>query len=189
MKIFFITNLLCLFILSACSTTPEPKKKSRHYSEETLDFFNKVETTNTRIREVQVEQRPTPNKRSDNLDSFESIENVRIDSMPAQQTTREVERTESYTPPVKNPPIQQMSENERQKTTNNQIFAITSNESLVEIEQHVSYYCMNKKNIARFKNSPELCQRYTNAVLAKCIPNKKVVNRNNVACVLKYLKR
>ncbi len=192
-------SLTLALLLASCST-PEPKKKPRHYSEETLDFFNKVETTNSRIREVQVQERPTVNSRRDDLDSFEKIENVKIDSMPSQYSSnnnssessapRNTEvRNESYKLPSPTAPIKQMTENERQQKANNQLFEGKSNESLVEIEQHVSYYCMNKKNVARFKNSPELCQRYTHAVLNRCIPNKKVVNRNNVACVLKYLKR
>lgn len=174
-------SLMLALFLASCST-PEPKKK-RHYSEETLDFFNKVETTNSRIREVQVQERPAENNRRDDLNSFERIENVKIDSMPSPSSS-----FESSTP-RNTAPVQQMSENKRPEKANNQLFEGKSNESLVEIEQHVSYYCMNKKNVARFKNSPELCQRYTHAVLNRCIPNKKAVNRNSVACVLKYLKR
>lgn len=187
-------SLMLALFLASCST-PEPKKK-RHYSEETLDFFNKVETTNSRIREVQVQERPAENNRRDDLNSFERIENVKIDSMPSpsssfeSSTPRNTEiRNESYKIPSPTVPVQQMSENKRPEKANNQLFEGKSNESLVEIEQHVSYYCMNNKNVARFKNSPELCQRYTHAVLNRCIANKKAVNRNSVACVLKYLKR
>jgi len=193
-----VLSLTLLLLLASCST-PEPKKRPRHYSEETLDFFNKVETTNSRIREVQVQERPTVNSRRDDLDSFEKIENVKIDSMPSQYSSSNSfessapqnteARNESYKLPSPTAPIKQMTENEKQQKANGQLFEGKSNESLVEIEQHVSYYCMNKKNVARFKNSPELCQRYTHAVLNRCIPNKKTVNRNSVACVLKYLKR
>lgn len=177
-KSFFI--IFVIFIAS-CSSN-EVKKSNKQYSKETLDFFNKIEISNSRIKQIELND-PVQN-RKDDIDPSEELKNIKIDpEINYSEPTKEIPDTTTQQNNTQGDRHQNKS-SASQKSDN---VTYTSNESLIEIQQHLAYYCMNAKTLNRFRGSVDACENHAKQVLASCLQNSKTASRATVNCVLKKL--
>lgn len=160
--------LIATFV-SACSTTKEqtPIDEKKYYSNDTLDFFNRIEQTKSNSFN---NSRQAP-RRNDDLDDSERLEGIVIDRNPPPVSRRTI--------PVA--PTQRV-------IIPKQVIPESSNESLIEIQQHLSYYCMESKNLRRFNYSQNQCEAFGQRTLEACKKSTGAINKKAVDCVVKKLK-
>lgn len=192
MKINSTLLAIVLFTLFSCSHQEEVVEAPKAYSRETNDFFNRIENSRSnsfgnRIYSIENDSNKERVKRNDSVDSRESLENVVIERRALPNYESPSNTDHSYGKRSTNPPPVAAERMKKPAPLKKDIPEKLS-DSAIEIEQLMSYHCMDKRKLSRFNNDQNLCNDYTQRVLKSCT-NNKTINRQTVACVSSKLKK
>lgn len=197
-NIFFALSVIAL--ASSCSHQEEKAPQEKVYSQETNDFFDRIEksknnTFRNRVYNIENNSIREREGRNDNINSNESLENLVIQKTPtryqpdSRPPKRRAEIQESnkklIDPQAPERAAYRLPKPEQIKAPT----ALETNEAVIEIEQITTYFCMDKKKLVRFNNDQTTCENYTLKVLKTCMNGNKKVSKSTANCVSTKLKK
>lgn len=165
----YFLSLLCLFLLTNCSSNTD-KTETKKYSDDTNRAFEMIERGGSYyLKKAPANTTPAPQIKKTTKPDIVNEKIVIDDKINYQDKNSEI---------VMPKPIS----HEKKKSSK-------VDERLIEINQHLAFYCMKHRKDSRFGNDEAKCMEFVNKIMTNCQKNHRDVNSQLLNCIQTKLKK